>query len=550
MSHDTIDQLSCVGKGVATKSSVLKHAGMYAARVERRLPTFSNHSECAKAWACTATRIVYHDRVAQQFVVRPREGAACRTDLNLSQDSGIGKQLMQRYGPDGWVLHLEGRELVYRSFRHTGGCVYEANYRLEHRGRFHATVSSTHEGTGAGVDESTPHWHRTEFAPMHSAWELLETTNSPRALTPAERCSPWGRWVWPDAEGSTPWVAAGPCFGGTAFSGYDGMPWRVNLTQFVWRAYPGCEPSYLSGWRSLNSPERVEACLRSTLRPGQRTAAVFLGDSNMRGYYSALPIAGVAQGSMTSLSKTEDVSALRADRARHVCTMKEDLLMSRVRSAPNRTVDYSCSKLSQCALESSLHSFVEWGQNRIITLNGHWSKWTLPNPDAVPYGERISAPWCPAFEHGVPVLVFTLASHPASQAHWALREYEAFVTQLAEKIRRWLQRSPSSVVVWVEGHTLPARAPETGGSAGSSRKQFSDWRTIERIDSYNRIATPLMEAAGARVVPLADMSGPVAEASSDGAHARPFLARAAVQMVLAASCPQWVAQKTSLKNGR
>ena len=95
----------------------------------------------------------------------------------------------------------------------------------------------------------------------------------------------------------------------------------------------------------------------------------------------------------------------------------------------------------------------------------------------------------------------------------------------------------------LEGHTLPARAPETGGSAGSSRKQFSDWRTIERIDSYNRIATPLMEAAGARVVPLADMSGPVAEASMDGAHARPFLARAAVQMVLAASCPQWVARR-------
>ena len=206
----------------ATKSSVLKHA----ARVERRLPTFSNHSECAKAWACTATRIVYHDRVAQQFVVRPREGAACRTDLNLSQDSVAAKQLMQRYGPDGWVLHLEGRELVNRSFRHTGGCVYEAR-----SGRFfwgislylpvsprifsHLPASSrissiaaasraSHEGTGAGVDESTPRWHRTEFAPMHSAWELLETTNSSRALTPAERCSPWDRWVWPDAEGSTP----------------------------------------------------------------------------------------------------------------------------------------------------------------------------------------------------------------------------------------------------------------------------------------------------------------------------------------------------------
>ena len=123
-----------------------------------------------QTWACTASRIVHHDRAAQQFVVRPREGAACRTDLNLSQDDAVAKQLMHRYGPDGWVLHLEGRELVYRSFRHTGGCVYTASYRLEHRGRYHATLSSTHEGTGAGVDESTPYWHHTESAPVHSAY--------------------------------------------------------------------------------------------------------------------------------------------------------------------------------------------------------------------------------------------------------------------------------------------------------------------------------------------------------------------------------------------
>ena len=373
-----------------------------------------------QTWACTASRIVHHDRAAQQFVVRPREGAACRTDLNLSQDDAVAKQLMHRYGPDGWVLHLEGRELVYRSFRHTGGCVYTASYRLEHRGRYHATLSSTHEGTGAGVDESTPHWHRTEFVPVHSAWELLETMNSSRALTPAERCSPWRRWVWPDAEGSKPWVAAGPCFGGTAFSGYDGMPWRVNLTQFVWRAYPGCEPSYLSGWRSLDNPERVEACLRSKLPPGQRTVAIFLGDSNMRGYYNA-SIAGMhmaQQGSMTvtSSSKAEAISALQADGARHVCTMKDNLLMKRNRSAgaaqenigplpastptgflfmeaprpqevvsgvvPNRTIDYSCSKLSQCALrlhhqrEASLHSYVEWGSSLSTPIGvcGHRSQ--------------------------------------------------------------------------------------------------------------------------------------------------------------------------------
>ena len=99
------------------------------------------------------------------------------------------------------------------------------------------------------------------------------------------------------------------------------------------------------------------------------------------------------------------------------------------------------------------------------------------------------------------------------------------MTQLAEKIRRWLQRSPSSVVVWVEGHTLlPSRAPETGSPAGYLRRQISDWRTIERVDSYNRIATPLMEA------------------SMDGSHARPFLANAAVQMAVAASCPRWMAQ--------
>lgn len=122
-----------------------------------------------------------------------------------------------------------------------------------------------------------------------------------------------------------------------------------------------------------------------------------------------------------------------------------------------------------------------------------------------------------------------------AQSHWTFQNYAEHMGQMANMTRRWLEKNPDSVVIWLETHTI-ASALESNARRGNVM-HFKDWRSVSRTEHFNRIASPLMAAAGAKVVPLADMSAPVHEASSDGAHPRDFLSREVIHMALAAACP-------------
>lgn len=541
------DAFNCAGAANAT-AKMLQHTRKVAGQTAQfKTALHANSTECATAWACTASRIIEHDRAAGRFVIRPRAGAACNTNLVLSDDAGTSAELMRSFGPDGWELFAEGHELAHALGRHHGGCIYTAEYHIGRSGRYRLSIAQTHQGSGAAVDESTPVWHKMQFVVVHSSWEHLST----RRMPAFPGCSPWGRWVWP-YDNNEPWVReeVRPCFGGGNFAGFDAMPWALNLTHFEWRAFPRCEPSHLKGWQLLDGPERVHACLRSTQDPKRQTttSALFLGDSQVRTIFESLPgrtpLAAAASGKAAAQSTLGAVSTRSC--------YGEDVYAEATSHDPDPEpgtqrmglrLKYSCERVKLC-LEHDQHdgpilaSIVQWGENRAMSIQQHKFK-GLNDTNAVPYRQRIDAPWCGPTFAGASALIMGCQNHPASGAHWTLEQYRTFIHELAmNHTREHLLHSP---VVWLEGHSLPVRQ--------GPRRVSKDWRTSQRAQVFNRVATAAMTAAGARVVPLGVMSAAIAEASMDGAHPNPFAAATFARMALAATCPQYASSLVVASDG-
>jgi len=461
-------------------------------------------------------REVLHLPSEHAFRIQPRTGSnsTCRTDLQLSNDTNTAAMLMRRYGPDGYLLEIEGSEVLSVLAIHKGGCVYEAPYRVTRPGRFHVTVVSLYRHTGSGVDERTLEWHPTDYSPIWAQWVTLEARRSHLASS----CSPPGRWVWPHVTASAylP-VPTGLC---RSRGAQCKRQWVVNASAYEWRRYPECnEPGTPLSWVE---PGRFSKCLARLNKP-----TLWLGDSQMRTMLtgSALLDEAGAIGDQLKLCSLEAAMVPVGGAAPH----------RRPSADVGPSVRYSCD-IASCSSRNPnpnpkdmqlleprrVIQYWPWGMNLYDkkTKEG-WPIETLPWCDPAGFGAvvlNVGQHFMSAGKVGTP-----------GSSHGTLRHYRGVVQALAASVHELRRARPSVLVVWVETVCIPLRTD-------AFVRLHRDWRTPARVDAYNRLATPLMRQAGAVVVPAASVVCPMVETSPDNAHPAGFAREPTLRMALAALC--------------